>query len=307
MSEIIKSEEDSVSSTSVDVDYLDHSVVVTVTDLNGLYDTYEALGFTLTPRSTHTGTAQPDGERQSLGTANRCAVFGENYIELLGHLDSSLPDPWGVRRLAAAYEGLRGYVFGCGDADHVDRRLAEQGVSTTGVLMLQRDIPTPDGVGTLRARVIQVDPPLAPEGGVRIAEVQGLDLIHQPRFLDHPNGAVGLSRVTLVVADEETDRYVERYRKVLGIPARQIGPRHVFALRVGGLEIVPLSALDEILPGEKAPTLPYVAAQTVAVNDLGRAKSVIEGNGFAVRPLPGGFFVSADDTRGANLVFEARA
>ncbi|GAA0895182.1 MULTISPECIES: hypothetical protein [Streptomyces violaceusniger group] len=110
-----------------------------------------------------------------------------------------------------------------------------------------------------------------------------------------------------MVADEETDRYVERYRKVLGIPARQIGPRHVFALRIGGLEIVPLSALDEVLPGEKAPTLPYVAAQTVAVNDLGRAKSVIEGNGFATRPLPDGFFVSADDTRGANLVFEARA
>jgi hypothetical protein len=64
--------------------------------------------------------------------------------------------------------------------------------------------------------------------------------------------------------------------------------------------------MDEVLPGQVAPVLPYVAAQTVTVGDLDAARSVIERNGVATRSLPSGFFVRAEDCLGANTVFVGR-
>ncbi|WP_163507453.1 VOC family protein [Fodinicola acaciae] len=283
-----------------DIDRVDHTVVVTITDLDGLARTYERLGFTVSPESRHLANARPGEPKTPLGTANRCVVFADNYVELLGLVEPDGGDQWGVRRLAAAHEGLRGQIFGCLDADAVDRRLTEAGMETSGVLAMERDVQTPQGIAKVRARAVRMDLNGAPEGALGFGEIGDRSMIFQPPFMKHENGAVELSGVLLVVADVELDHYLDRYRTLLDV---QEDERRVFQLRLGQLRIAPVSTLDDLLPGQTAPVLPYVAAQTVTVTDLSPARALIEGNGFDVRPLDNGFFVHAF---GANIVFQER-
>jgi hypothetical protein len=125
------------------------------------------------------------------------------------------------------------------------------------------------------------------------------ELVHQPRYLSHANGALRLDGVLLVVEDGELDAYRDRYATILGRPA----DGSVFRLRVGGVEIIPASALSEALPGEAAPLLPFFAAHAVAVADLTAARACVEGNAIATVELPGGFFVRAADACGASVIF----
>ncbi|MGA8116464.1 MAG: VOC family protein [Actinocatenispora sp.] len=292
--------------TVTGIDRIDHPMVLT-TDLDSLALAYQAIGFLLTPQSSrHRGTDPATGATRPLGTANRHVVFAENSIELLGLMDPDAPDPWGTRRLLAAYEGVRAIVFGCGDAEAVDTRLTTAQLATTGVLGFRREVDTPTGSATMCARTAHLLPMHTPEGGLGIAEHLTPELVRQARYTGHPNGAVALSAVTLVVADADLDGYLERYRTLLDATPHDDGPRHVFPLRRGRVELVPASAMDEVLPGESAPVLPFMAALTVTVADLGTARSVVRGNGVAVHEVRDGFFVRAADARGAAVVFTER-
>ncbi|GAA3146503.1 VOC family protein [Nonomuraea roseoviolacea] len=285
-----------------DIDRIDHSVLYT-TDMDTTAATYEALGFTLTPLSMHLGSDRPGGERRPMGAGNRCALFGATYLELLGLFGDGSVDPWNIRPLIAQYEGLHGCSFGCEDAVTVERRLRAAGLSSSGVLPLQRDVETPEGVATARFEAIHLDRARTPEGLVHIARHLTPELIHQPRYLKHANGATHLHSVLLVVDDADLEATVARYARTLGVPPTTEGPRHVLALQVGRMEIVAMSAFDEVLPGEPVPALPYLAGQAVAVGDLRAARDLVEGNGFTVRELPDGFFVGAGEARGAAIAF----
>ncbi|WP_214415007.1 VOC family protein [Sphaerisporangium fuscum] len=285
-----------------DIDRIDHSVLYT-TDMDATATTYEALGFTLTPLSMHMGSDRPGGERKPMGAGNRCALFGRTYLELLGLFGDGSADPWNIRPLIAKYEGLHGCSFGCGDAEAVEKRLREAGLSSSGVLPLQRDVETPDGTATARFQAIHLDRALTPEGLIHIARHLTPEVIHQPRYLDHANGATHLHSVLLVVDDADLTATVARYARTLDIEPVTEGPRHVLSLQVGRMEIVQVSAFDEVLPGEPVPALPYLAGQAVAVRDVSAARALVEGNGFAVRGLPDGFFVGAGQARGAAIAF----
>ncbi|GGU09835.1 VOC family protein [Actinomadura citrea] len=285
-----------------DVDRIDHSVLYT-TDIDATAATYEALGFTLSPLSMHIGSHRPGGERKPMGAGNRCALFGRTYLELLGLFGDGSVDPWNIRPLISRYEGLHGCSFGCGDAEAVERRLREAGLSSSGVLPLQRDVETPGGTATARFEAVHLDRDLTPEGLIHIARHLTPELIHQPRYLDHANGATHLHSVLLVVDDADLEATVARYARILGVAPIAEGPRRVLLLDAGRMEIVAVSAFGEVLPGEPVPALPYLAGQAVAVKNVGAARALVEGNGFTVRELPDGFFVGAAEARGAAIAF----
>ncbi|MET7952306.1 VOC family protein [Micromonospora sp. NPDC005324] len=279
-----------------DIVSLDHTMVLT-TDLDAVSRTYEALGFVLTPKAEHRGSPRPGDAEVSLGTANRYVVFGRNYVELLGILRQDGPDPWGVRRLAASYEGLRALIFGCTDADASNRRLNDAGLRTTGVLAIERPVRTAEGVAILRAKTTHILPPHTPEGGIGLAEHLTPELAHPREFQNHPNGARELTEVLLVVADAERDGYLARFHTLLEV-APQDG---AFQLPVCRVRIVAVSGYQ----GRTPPVLPYFAAQTISVNDVRHARGVIEGNGYLCEPCDSGFVVR--DVHGLDLVFARRA
>jgi catechol 2,3-dioxygenase-like lactoylglutathione lyase family enzyme len=237
-----------------------HHTGIVTHDLDALAARYRALGFTVSPRSRHLLSVAP-GEPPVPGcTANQCVYFGNAYIELLGIVDDTAPDPWHSREMGTGFRLLN---FETEDADALDL----SGVAASGVLDLERDV---EGGGTLRARAVHVDPRSTPEGYVGIAQHLTREYT---RGVAHPNGAVGLAAVRIAAADFTAT--VDRYARILGA-----APAPVFTVGDARLEIVrgPVSRL---------------AAMTIAVADLAHARRVVEEGGNRTETTEDGF--SVDD------------
>ncbi|WP_406312890.1 VOC family protein [Streptosporangium sp. NBC_01639] len=289
------------SGTTPDIDYIDHTVLIT-TDLAATSARYEALGFTLSPISPHLLAERPGGPLLPTCTANRCAYFGQSFIELLGVVDPAAPDPWGVHQLRETYRGLL-MTLGSSDIQATAHRLRTAGLASTGIRALEREVPTPEGPRTVRADSVRIDPVHTPEGALQATQHFTPQYVHQPHYLNHPNGAVGLHSVLLVVPDDEVDTHEEHYAQLLDTDVWFEGPKHVLPLRHGQVEIVPQSALDDLLPGHTLPALPLLAAHTIAVTDLAAARKLIETNEIPTHATPDGFYVAAQDACGVPLAF----
>ncbi|HSA53850.1 MAG TPA: VOC family protein [Yinghuangia sp.] len=287
-----------------DIHGIHHTGILT-RDLDGLEQAYLDLGFTLSPRSRHLLAGAP-GEAPTPGcTANRCALFGGSYIELLGIVDESAPDPWHTKAMADEYEGFRLFNLETDDAEAADARLTAAGLRTSGVLGLERDVDTEEGPRTVRARAVHLDPRATPEGYVGIAQHLTRQYVHQPRYLRHPNTAQGLAAVLVVADDGDFDAIVHRYGTLLQATPEPEGPITVVDAATARLEFVRASDADKVLPDEPGPAASYFAAMTVLVDDLATARRCAEEAAIETRSTPGGFFVSARDAH-AGLFFTAR-
>ncbi|MGK8522478.1 VOC family protein [Nocardia asteroides] len=284
------------------IDAIHHTGILT-RDLEGLERRYLALGFTLSPRSRHLLSARPGEPPTSGCTANRCVLFGGSYLELLGIVDESAPDPWHTKAMADEYEGFRLLNLETHDAESARRQLEAAGVRASGVLGLERDVETEDGIRTVRARAVHVDPSATPEALLGVAQHLTREYVHQPRYLSHPNGARAIAAVLIVADDAEFDAVVERYRRILDVSAVREGPLTVLRMASGRLEVVRASQATEVLPGEIAPAPSYLAAMTIEVRDPAAARDLVAGAGVPFRETDEGFFVSAQDAYGAGLFF----
>jgi hypothetical protein len=137
------------------IDYLDHTVVLT-DDLDAAAARFRDLGFIVSPPSAHVAADGP-GAMRPTGTANRCAYFGESFIELLG----TVPASSGVRNPLAAYRGLH-LTLGCGDVEVVARRWRADGLCSSDLWHMQREVDTEYGKRTVRATSVRVDLDLTP-------------------------------------------------------------------------------------------------------------------------------------------------
>ncbi|WP_406229782.1 VOC family protein [Nocardia sp. NBC_01009] len=280
-----------------------HHTGILTRDLDGLERTYRSFGFTASPRSRHLLSERPGEPPQPVCTANACLLFGGSYIELLGIIDESAPDPWRTKSMADGFQILN---FDTDNAEGVDRALTAAGLRTSGVLDLERDVDTEEGTRTMRARSLHVDPRTTVEGYIGIAQHLTREYVHQPRYLDHPNGARGIAAVLIVAADDQFDAVVERYRRVLETDSRPEGARTVLERKDVRLELVRASDVSDALPGEPLLAQSYLAAMTIQVDDVNHARGIVEGAGTETRSTSDGFFVSARDAYGAALYFAAR-
>ncbi|WP_109524987.1 VOC family protein [Nocardia aurea] len=281
-----------------DIRRIDHTGILS-RNLDQLEQRYLALGFTLSPRSRHLLSERP-GEKPVLGgTANRCALFGQTYIELLGIVDPAAPDPWRTKEVP---DGFRIFYVGSDDVDAQARRLTEAGVPIMGVRSLEREVDTVDGPRAMRARALHVDPRFTPHGYIGIAHQLTPEYLHQPRYLTHPNGARAIASVLVVVDDAELGDTVERYTRILDTSPVARDDRRVLELPAGRLEFVAASRAAETLPGVVPRGL---AAMSIAVADVNAARRLVDGNGIATVTTGDGFLVSADDAFGSALFFTA--
>jgi len=78
----------------------------------------------------------------------------------------------------------------------------------------------------------------------------------------------------------------------------------VFDLEDSQVTLVGSSALNSILPGERAPKLPAFVAYAVTVRNIDLTRTLVLDNGFSVKVCSSGdMFVSADQALGAAVVF----
>ncbi|MDQ2927532.1 MAG: VOC family protein [Pseudomonadota bacterium] len=114
---------------------LDH-VVVMVRDLDAAADRWRALGFTLSPRGTHSA---------HLGTGNYTIMFGTDYVELLGVLADTplnMPSREFLRRRG---EGIERAAFTTRDAAEGVAALRARDIEATGPIEFSRPVDLPNG------------------------------------------------------------------------------------------------------------------------------------------------------------------
>ena len=235
---------------------IDH-VIIGVRDLERARMGWTRLGFTLTPRGRHLGQ----------GTANYCIMFGRDYLELLGFVE---PDDHAARLRAflADREGAMAVAF-APDAPIAEAAatLTELGLHPGVPRALGRQLELPEGTVVPRFEL----------SALAAADTPGIDaflcahltpqLVRQPRWLDHPNGARGLRSIHVVVAD--TAPLLPAYDRLFGL--HEVTTTDAVACVRAGPHRILFSTPDDfetMHPGidlDPALTLPAIAALEVAV------------------------------------------
>ena len=173
---------------------LDH-VLIAVRDLDAAKDTFERLGFKVTPEGKHPGR----------GTSNRLVVFGGEYLELI-----SVHDPDGdlfrpnLPSFLEAREGLFIFSMGTGDVYEHVRSVRSAGVLITDPVKGSR--LAGDGTAAYSWTQAEVDPGEMP--GSQTFFIQHDHTIEErytepPDPTNHPNGVLGIFSLSLAVTDAD--------------------------------------------------------------------------------------------------------
>jgi hypothetical protein len=171
---------------------LDH-VVVLARDLDRAAEAWRRLGFTLSPRGTHSA---------HLGTANYTLMFGDDYIELLGVVTPTEHNAPSRARLIQV-EGLERAAFTTDDAAAGAAELRRRGIPASGPLAFGRPVDLPGGEKT-EARFRTFFWPVAEAPGeVRLFACEHLtrETVWIPQLQQHANTAQRIVEVEVLVAD----------------------------------------------------------------------------------------------------------
>jgi catechol 2,3-dioxygenase-like lactoylglutathione lyase family enzyme len=284
-----------------DIDNINH-VGMAVRDLADTVRRFEAMGFQLTPYSPHSAAWKPGEPVEPQGSGNRCVMFASDYLEILASEDPARPAAR-ITNFLKRHQGAHIICFNTEDPHAVEQRLQREGIATSGVIPLQREIDTPDGVRTAKFARIQFAPEQSPEGYIQAAQHLTPDYIYQPRYIRHPNGCTSLHR-TVVVTDA-LDAFVDKYRRYTGLtPVAQAGSAD-FHFPLGTcLTIIDLRHAPAPLPGTLFPPIPGIAAVSFRTPDLAAQRQRLLDQGFAFSEAIGRLVVPAEQASGVAVMFE---
>lgn len=259
---------------------------------------YERLGFRLAPRSQHHGARMPGGPVTRWGTGNHCIMLRQGYIELLAVVEPGLFDNR-VPEFVARYAGAHIIAFGCAEAEAEAARLRPLGLAQ-GVARLERPLGPEAGDATLLFDLVRLDAAALPEGRMLVIRHRTPELLWQDALLEHPNGAVSLESIAIVV-DEPAARAAS-YAAALGAEgaAEEEGVR--FALARGALLLA--TATGAARRGWSAsPCRPHIAMMEVGVTSLEKVARVLHGHGIPFLERERHILVPPSEACGVNCRF----
>ena len=284
-----------------DIDNINH-VGMAVRDLARTAAQYEAMGFQLTPYSPHSAAWKPGETLQPQGSGNRCVMFANDYLEILASEDPARPASR-IGHFLKRHQGAHIICFNTGNAQAVDDRLRKSGIATSGVIPLQREIDTPDGVRTAKFERVQFAPDDSPEGYIQAARHLTPQYVYQPRYVSHPNGCSQLSNTIVVTGDAES--FVRKFSRYVGQSFDTQSNAHRIKFPAGGaLTIVSAALVRELLPGTLLPPVPCIAAVAFRTSNLGALRTRLVENGFTVNEVDGRLIVPAEEASGLAVMFE---
>lgn len=176
---------------------IDHAVVV-VGDLDHTAENWRRLGFTVSPRGTHSAR---------MGSGNATIMLDPDYIELLGVLAETEHNAPTRAFLAARGEGIERVAFTAVDSAAGAEEIRARGYEPVGPLDFERPVTMPDGTSSAaKFRIFQWPIAEAP-GGLRIFACQHKtrETVWIPELMKHANGAKRLEQVLVVSPDCATD------------------------------------------------------------------------------------------------------
>jgi hypothetical protein len=175
---------------------IDHCVALTH-DLDSAAEKYRAMGFTLSPRGTHS---------KAKGSANYTIMFPHDYFELLGFLAATEVNAPRREMLATMGEGLHAISCRIENVEDAGNSLADLGIETQELNSFSRPVPRPDGSEEVASfSTLTFSPSEVPFGSVFMCEHKTPDAVWMPELLNHPNGACGLDAVLAISDTPEQD------------------------------------------------------------------------------------------------------
>ncbi len=173
---------------------LDH-VVVLVRDLAAAADRWAALGFTISPRGTHS---------EHMGTGNHTIMLGPDYLELLGVLHPT-PHNAPSRALLEEREGVERAAFRATDAAAAVADLKARGIAALGPNDFGRPVDMPDGAKSEARFKTFLWPVDQRPGGMRIFACQHLtpETVWIPELQKHANTARRIAEIDLLADNPE--------------------------------------------------------------------------------------------------------
>ena len=242
---------------------LDH-VVVNVRDrLDAAVEVYRRLGFTITPRGTHT-----------LGSINHLAILGTEYLELLGARTGDTGRP----EILGSPIGLNGLVFATADSASVYSALDGAGVPVEPPLEFSRPVELAEGARDATFRVVRLKPGVTDVGRLFFCHHFNRDLVWRDEWRHHANGVIGVSRAVIAARDPGV---------LGGLFARMFGADAVQRSAAGCTLLLGLSRFDVVTPEALAAEFgagaasaegrdTFMAALTLKTRSLERAAAAVK-------------------------------
>ncbi|WP_321962161.1 VOC family protein [Paraburkholderia sp. J7] len=179
---------------------LDHVVVNVKDQLDDASHTYRKLGFALTARGHH-----------SLGSSNHLAIFGENYLELLGFEHGKSVDRPDI---VNAPPGLSGLVFKTDDSLALHEAITARGIAVEPPAEFFRPVQLPDGAEDARFRTVRLGAELVRNGRTFFCHHFTPQLVWRDEDRRHPNGVTDI--VGFVVAAPAPEQVADLYERLFG-------------------------------------------------------------------------------------------
>jgi Glyoxalase-like domain len=176
---------------------IDHAVVM-VKDLDKAAETWKHLGFTISPRGTHSA---------HMGSGNTTIMLDPDYMELLGVLTPTDYNAPARTFLDKRGEGIERIAFTAIDSTAGAEEIRARGYAAIGPIDFERPVTLPDGrLSAAKFRVFQWPVTEAP-GGVRIFACQHKtrETVWIPELMRHANAAKRLKQVLIVTPDPVAD------------------------------------------------------------------------------------------------------
>ncbi|MBO4223734.1 VOC family protein [Bradyrhizobium neotropicale] len=176
---------------------IDHAVIM-VKDLDRAADNWKHLGFTVSPRGTHSA---------HMGSGNYTIMLDPDYIELLGVLTPTEHNAPARAFLEQRGEGIERIAFTAIDSAAGAEEIRAHGYAPIGPTDFERPVTMPDGTqAAAKFRTFQWPTAEAP-GGVRIFACQHKtrETVWIPELMTHANGAKRLRQVLIVTPEPAKD------------------------------------------------------------------------------------------------------
>ena len=249
---------------------VDHAVIV-VKDLDAAAANWKQLGFTISPRGTHSA---------HMGTGNYTIMLGEDYMELLGVLQPTEHNVPSRTYLEQTGGGIERIAFTTPSAAAGAAELRTMGYEAIGPTDFERPVLMPDGTKSAAKFATFLWPVKEAPGGVRLFACQHKtrETVWIPELQKHANTARRIARVFVVTPKVEEDaRHLAKM--IAGEVRKDADGSAVVPTGFGRAEFVFLTreALGRRYPGADVSTLPERAGAglELVVSDLAAAKSAI--------------------------------
>jgi hypothetical protein len=247
---------------------VDHAVVM-AKDLDKAARGWRSLGFTISPRGTHSA---------HMGTGNYTIMLDPDYVELLGVLTATEHNA-PARAFLDKREGIERVAFTAVDSAAGADELRARGHTPIGPTDFERPVTMPDGrLSAAKFRTFQWPVAEAP-AGMRIFACQHKtrETVWIPELMNHANGAKRLKQVLLVAPDPANEaahlsRLIDRESRkendgAIAVPSGADRADFVFMTR---------DQLGRRYPGVSLASLPERGAAGLAITaDLTKAEKAL--------------------------------